>query len=435
MECSSENEKTPLLLKLDDAVDAKLRHITDDEGYLPGICCDHTRHESKFVHDDDNDDGENVTDSTCWITYTLFCLLGFMARATAMPVLSEVPVLAQVVPEGWDLPSYGSLLYIVNIASVVVLFSVQRFSFPFTTVVSAFYMVVALEIICYILLIFVWDITAFIGSEAHSVALLSIFLVLILADFMATYLSLLYASKYKTVYVSALFAGEGVGSIFTAVLAVIQGVGVIKECVNVTEWHVDTDTGSSYTTLSLEPLYQPPRFSVSIYFFITALSVCVPLLALACLQYLPICRRQLVDQTKTIKSNTIRNLIRNVSSTKEQSSQIDQTRHKKLELSTLPIAILMILIFLSSSLSINNSLLPYSAIPYGSLAYSLAVQLGSALYPLACLLIAFMPVLSVTSIGMIGFSVLPYLVWEVYLATLSPSPPLSDSAVGLIVMV
>nr|XP_054368375.1 solute carrier family 52, riboflavin transporter, member 2 isoform X3 [Mirounga angustirostris] len=89
--------------------------------------------------------------------------------------------------------------------------------------------------------------------------------------------------------------------------------------------------------------------------------------------------------------------------------------------------------------ALTNGVLPavqsFSCLPYGRLAYHLAVVLGSAANPLACFLA--MGVLCRSLAGLAGLSVLGMLfgAYLMALAVLSPCPPLVGTSAGVVLVV
>ena len=80
-------------------------------------------------------------------------------------------------------------------------------------------------------------------------------------------------------------------------------------------------------------------------------------------------------------------------------------------------------------------LMPWFRFVSGHLAYTLSVRLSTISNPLACLLVLFMPLMSVpwlTVLVSIGSLFSTYLI---FLAALSPTPPLQDSAFGVTLVV
>nr|XP_045000288.1 solute carrier family 52, riboflavin transporter, member 2 isoform X3 [Jaculus jaculus] len=89
--------------------------------------------------------------------------------------------------------------------------------------------------------------------------------------------------------------------------------------------------------------------------------------------------------------------------------------------------------------ALTNGVLPavqsFSCLPYGHLAYHLAVVLGSSANPLACFLA--MAVLCRSLVGLCGLSLLGMLfaTYLMTLAVLSPCPPLVGTSAGVVLVV
>ena len=89
--------------------------------------------------------------------------------------------------------------------------------------------------------------------------------------------------------------------------------------------------------------------------------------------------------------------------------------------------------------SITNGVLPsiqsYSALPYGSMAYTLVVRLSTLINPLACflgLVFSFSSVAAITGFTLTGLILSGY---QIYLAAVSPRPPLLHEDAGIVLVV
>lgn len=92
------------------------------------------------------------------------------------------------------------------------------------------------------------------------------------------------------------------------------------------------------------------------------------------------------------------------------------------------------LIIQASASALANGLFPaiqsYSCLPYGNIAYHLAINLGSMANPIACYILFF---ITFTSLHAMFLMALPALIVAVYIfvtATMSPAPPLVGTHSG-----
>ena len=93
-------------------------------------------------------------------------------------------------------------------------------------------------------------------------------------------------------------------------------------------------------------------------------------------------------------------------------------------------------LFLSSAVinGLSNGVLPstasYSALPYGNRAYNLSARLGMAANHIACFIALFIPCTSLYVLGTITTLGIGLAGYQLYLADMSPFPPLQDEASG-----
>jgi len=84
----------------------------------------------------------------------------------------ELPLLTQRLPEGWNLPSYLSVVtQIANVAPIT--YSALHFLFPKRVSEKwSIYFVMTVGLIATVLLANFWDRTSYVGGENHSTALI-----------------------------------------------------------------------------------------------------------------------------------------------------------------------------------------------------------------------------------------------------------------------
>jgi riboflavin transporter 2 len=73
--------------------------------------------------------------------------------------------------------------------------------------------------------------------------------------------------RFKAKYLHAMFFGESLTATLPTLIALVQGVGGEVQCIK------------NNQTLSIEPFYSKPRFSVSIFFFLVAGIIAMSLIA------------------------------------------------------------------------------------------------------------------------------------------------------------
>ena len=229
-----------------------------------------------------------------------------------------------------------------------------------------------------------------------------------------------FMARFRQVYLTSYLIGEGLSGLLPSLFALAQGVGGNPQCRN-------SSSGGG-----TEAFYPPPRFSVEVFFFILTAMMAACAVAFLALNY---CRPALNERTD---DGTHTTWFPSQVKTDDTDSDLKVARSPiKTDISRSVLVYLMCLQAWVCCLS--NGFLPsiqsYSCLPYGNMAYHLAVTLSAMANPLACLAAYFLPITNVCLIlivAMLGTSVSCYII---ALAALSPAPPLVDFASGEALMV
>lgn len=308
-----------------------------------------------------------------------------------------------------------------------------------------------------------------IGGTAHSVALLALVFTCALVACTSSVLFIPYMNRFRETYLVSYMIGEGLSAFIPSITSLLQGVGGNPVCIR------------NNATGTLEQYTPPPHFSVSTFLiFIFALQL-LSFISFLLLKNLPICKKQRNSQLSYKNNNDNESLgsdmapgspekRRNLTSngdhglenagieshgldTLPSSPQATQTKviFKSFQKSVLILcrnikSLLLVLqkmnsrtygIFLiiqASAAALANGLFPaiqsYSCLPYGNIAYHLAINLGSMANPVACYILFFITFTSLSSISVMAFPTLAVAVYIFVTATLSPKPPLVGTQSG-----
>ena len=134
------------------------------------------------------------------------------------------------------------------------------------------YLVISIGMVSCLLLIFFWSKTSWIFRAYRSVALLSLSFFLSLLDCTSMVTFADYMTRFRREFTSAVFLGESLTTILPSLLAIAQGNGRIQ-CIPA------PNNNSSIA------IYQPARFSVSIYFMCIFLLLTLSFIAFVILQW------------------------------------------------------------------------------------------------------------------------------------------------------
>jgi len=398
--------------------------------------------------------------------YAAVCVFAIASWIDINGVWVELPLLVNQAPEGWNLPSY--LIIIIQIANVGPLaFTIAKKLAP--TQVREWwvvYLIIGIGVVACLLLVFFWDKTTYVSGVEHSTALLALTAFLALVDCTSSVVFLPYMALYSSQYLTALYVGEGLSGLIPSIIGLIQGVGSDPICVNT------TDPASNGTEYIVVATYKPPLFSVSVFFGVLVVLLGLSLLAFTLLHFHPGFRRHrktLVEFNSPASSGSQElpesptchsgEWTASYTSTTHLSDQTDitpaETAQKRKDTScssssatiygqeeTFSVTnrwVITQLVLIGWLNALTNGVLPsiqsYSCLPYGNLAYNLAVRLSVLANPLACFFGLFVQVRSTVVciiLVLIGTALAGY---QIALAALSPYPPLYDETIGVVLVV
>ncbi|KAM9797961.1 solute carrier family 52, riboflavin transporter, member 3-B [Neosynchiropus ocellatus] len=376
------------------------------------------------------------------LTHVLACLFGMGSWVAINGMWVELPLVVPQIPEGWYLPSY--LIVIIQMANIGPLFITLMHRFRPGTLDErpVVYGIVSLGVIATFLLAFFWKHTVALGGSEHSVPLLVLGFLLSVVDCTSSVTFLPFMMRLRPQYLTTYFAGEGLSGLVPALVALIQGVGVVH-CQNAT-----SAENSTAVPDQLVAVYQPAKFSAQVFFFFLSVMMVVCLVAFALLNYHPDVARE--------RNNLYFNGDE-LQDKKEQGFSLHaQTPEQKPMLSPLDAAereprssfgrgtysnfeLVFIFIVLAWVNALTNSVLPsvqtYSCMPYGNQAYHLAATMASVANPVACFIAMFMPVRSLLFMLLLTLVGTGFGGYIMAMATLSPCPLLVHSTIGTVVIV
>ncbi|XP_070575484.1 solute carrier family 52, riboflavin transporter, member 3-B-like [Ptychodera flava] len=409
------------------------------------------------------------------IVQILVCLMGMASWIDINGLWVQLPLMVNYLPEGWNLPSY--LVIIIQVANVgPLLFTITSRFTDRRIEIPTNYVIILVGCVSCILLAFYWDVTSYFGDEEHSTVLLCLSFCLALVDCTSSVSFLAFMSLFPLGYMTAYFIGEGLSGLIPSIIALIQGVGGNAECRNSTFLNETSNT----TYHQMTYYYPPARFSLEVFFFILFAMLFCSFVSFGMLNHLPLAKREQVKSKKYEKegdgtaaygavgdgsSETDSWELEKNKSLKSSEAQFsgeseDEASETRSSSSTKPVLpknvevdVMMKQsekymsgwdwVFLMSIQAwvngLSNGVLPsvqsYSALPYGNVAYHLAVTLGQIANPAACLIVYFLPTRNIAVIGafaFLGTGMASYIMW---LALESPTPFLCGSVWGEVLVV
>lgn len=337
------------------------------------------------------------------LTHVLACLFGMGSWVTICGLWVELPLIVPQVPEGWFLPSYLSVL--IQVANIGPLFVtlMHRFSPGKLNETAVIYFIVSFGTLASLFLGFFWKETVMVHGVERSVPLLLLTFFISLVDCTSSVTFLPFMMRLKPEYLTTYYIGEGLSGLVPAIVALIQGVGVMQ-CINGTQNFNPNETvqllgrnGSMEAINYLVPLYLPANFSAEAFFFFLAVMMLVCLVAFLLLNHLPAVTREhpVSRSLHGITGNSDRLRNKKKPEQKPMMNSLTGVEIKsRFGTGTYGWAqVVYIFIILAWVNALTNSVLPsiqsYSCLPYGNHAYHWSATMASVANPLACFIAMF----------------------------------------------
>lgn len=329
------------------------------------------------------------------LIHMLACAFGLGSWVAVNGLWVELPLIVNSLPEGWELPSYLTvIIQLANLGPLVVTLMHKLCPGRLKERV-VIYSILSIGALSCILLAFFWDKTTVVAGASHSTAFFIITFFLSLVDCTSSVTFLPFMMQLPAKYIATYFIGEGLSGFIPGVVALAQGVGIAR-CVNSSQI-LGNHTGGNLWSLHTE--YLPSNFSTNVFFFILAAMMCISLAAFVGLNRLP---RTYELSTEKLISHTVASVSSGLDNPAAET-HVDDEKHQEggAIQSSPPLTApkhsmyqLMFIYFLVVWVNAaTNGLLPsvqtYSCMPYGNLAYHLSAALASVANPVACTIAMF----------------------------------------------
>lgn len=338
------------------------------------------------------------------LTHVLACLFGMGSWVAINGMWVELPLIVPETPEGWYLPSY--LTVIIQMANVgpLVITLMHRFRPGVLSERLVIYSIVALGIVATFLLAFFWRHTVTIEGSLHSAPLLALSFLLSVVDCTSSVTFLPFMMQLRPQYLTTYFVGEGLSGLVPALVALIQGVGVVH-CRNATSADAAAGEIAFNATIGsgeLQAVYQPATFSAQVFFVFLSAMMAACLVAFVLLNHHPAVARERKNDlyfSGDLASGKREEGLSMHAQTPEQKPMISplgagrssfgRGTYSNLEA-------LFIFVVLAWVNALTNAVLPsvqsYSCLPYGNKAYHLAATVAAVANPVACFIAMFVPI-------------------------------------------
>ncbi|XP_027844421.1 solute carrier family 52, riboflavin transporter, member 3-A isoform X2 [Aphis gossypii] len=344
-----------------------------------------------------------------WFLDLLTCMFGVGAWILVNSLYTQLPLLVQSAPEGWNLPSYLSIaIQIGNVGPL--LYSAwrrkygNRYDRPLTIAV------LISGVTSVLLLAGLYDVTGVVFGQPHSVVLCALTFTMALVGCTSSVLFIPSLSRYPDIYLVTYMVGEGISGFVPSLVAIVQGVGTTT-CRTVEL----PDGRTSEVKSTTDALFSSGPFFIGI-----GVIMCASTVSYLCLEYLPTCKREKIR----IPSEDDQ-LRRNIG--------VGSTENRSHSLNVSLLAVQGAIVFFANGLL--PSIQSFSCLPYGYMAYHFATNLSNIANPVACFIAYYTSRTSKTVIYMLCSICVVSTMYMLMTAFTSPSPPLRNSITGTILIV
>lgn len=329
----------------------------------------------------------------------------------------QLPLLVETAPEGWSLPSF--LVVIIQLGNIGPLLYTLRERCSNSGIIKdsqLIYVLLVIGTIASILMSFMYTQTSIVANRPYSVSLFALVFFLALTGCTSSVLFMPYMGRFAETYLIMYFVGEGLSGFLPSVVALIQGVGGNVECIP-----MNSTNGTEF-----ERYVPPARFDTKVFFFFVFAMMICSTIAFFLLDNLKVCKKFYV--TGKIGNGHTYEYDETETTTKQEIPKILSRWNYGFLL------FLMAVVCLFGN-GVFPSLQSYSCLPYGNVAYHLAVTFSSMANPIACFMAIFLPHTNIRSIVIMIVCGSVFTSYALVTASLSPSPPLINTTIGEVLII
>ncbi|KAG7458283.1 hypothetical protein MATL_G00236540 [Megalops atlanticus] len=358
-------------------------------------------------------------------THVLVALFGMGSWISVNSLWVELPVVVTVLPEGWNLPAYLSVLIAFGNLGPVAVAMTHHFAPGSLNEQLLIHVIQGLAVVASVFLAIFWSQVVSVAGEMHSVPylLLAFVLALVCCTSNVTFLPFMY--QFPPEYIRTFFVGQGLSAFFPCVVALGQGVGKL-ECLNST-------TGNE----TMEPHYLKENFPVQNFFWFLFAMLSISGISFLALTFHIPPKPAAPDVDATPEETEERNPLQNGGAPVSEE-QLEVVKSLPAETFWTSRNIYL-LVLLGISNALTNGVLPsvqsFSCLPYGSMTFHLSVVLGNISNPLACFVAMFILCRSSMGLGAMAVAGAAFAAYLLALAALSPCPPLLGTIGGVVLVV
>lgn len=359
------------------------------------------------------------------VTHGLMALFAMGSWISVNSLWVELPVVVNVLPEGWNLPAYLSVLIAFGNLGPIAVTIIHHCAPGRLNERLVIHCIQVLAIITAAFLAIFWSHKVTVAGQERSVPFLIFTFILSFVCCTSNVTFLPFMFRYPPQYIQTFFIGQGFSALFPCIVALGQGVGKV-DCISV-----------NGTT---EPKYFEENFPAQNFFWFLFV-----MLTVSALSFLALTKRQLTqmhsppeqDNNGVVKNGDETHPLHNGTPVSEQQVELEERQPQNQTFWTLHNVYLLVLLALSNALT--NGVLPsvqsFTSLPYSTMTFHLSVVLGNIANPLACFLAMFFVMRSGSGLGCLSVAGGVFAAYLMALAALSPCPPLLGSSTGVALVV
>ncbi|TSK31520.1 Solute carrier family 52, riboflavin transporter, member 1 [Bagarius yarrelli] len=361
------------------------------------------------------------------VTHILVALFGMGSWIAVNSFWVELPVVVSTLPEEWNLPAYLSVIIAFGNVGPLAVTITHHFAPKCINERVLIHAIQVLAVVASAFLALFWSKLAIIAGEPRSVAFLLLSLVLSIVCCTSNVTFLPFMFSYPPQYIRTFFVGQGLSALFPCIVALGQGVGKV-EC-------VETPNGT-------KAYYLKENFPAQDFFWFLFVMLAISSLSFLALTYtVTTTTKALVHQvpeqeTEKCHEQEVHPL--------QNEDPVESAKRMDIEKKNPAVSFwtlrnLYLLMLLGISTALTNGVLPsvqsFSCLPYGTMAFHLSVVLGNLANPLACFMAMFVVLRSSAGLSFMSLGGALFAVYLLYLAALSPCPPLLGTQAGVAMVV
>lgn len=355
------------------------------------------------------------------VTHILVALFGMGSWISVNSLWLELPVVVGVLPEGWNLPAYISVLIAFGNLGPVAVTLTHHFAPGQLNERVVIHIIQVLAVVAAAFLALFWSQRVTVAGEPRSVPFLLLTFILSFVCCTSNVTFLPFMFRYPSQYIRTFFVGQGLSALFPCIVALGQGVGKL-ECVK--------------TSNGTKPHYLKENFPAQNFFWFLSVMLAFSALCFVALTYrvVPQTVAEEVPKTEheTVKTKEEAHPLQNGGSPVSEEQVEVEKQAPVVAFWTSRNVYLLLLLGISNALT--NGVLPsvqsFSCLPYGTMTFHLSVVLGNIANPLACFVAMFVLLRSSVGLGMMSLGGGIFAAYLMALAALSPCPPLLGSQSG-----